>query len=120
MEELYLDLGSKIRFFRELKGLSQESLAYQLGISQQAYQKIETGSTKLDIGRAGKIATELGVQLDFLLNFSPSNYWNNCTMSGNGTVNNNNLPPELLSSHQQQIESLKSEIEFLRNQLMAK
>lgn len=119
MEEVYLDLGSKIRFFRELKGLSQESLAHQLGISQQAYQKIESGSTKLDIQRAEKIAKELDVQLDFLLSFSPANYWYNCSMSGNGTFNNN-LPSELLASHQKQIETLESEITFLRNQLTLK
>lgn len=115
MEEVQLDLGNKIRFFREMKGLSQEALANQLGISQQAYQKIESGSTKLDVNRAEKIASELGVQLDFLLSFSPANYWYNCSMSGNGTFNNN-LPQELIESYKQQIESLKDEIEFLRNQ----
>lgn len=36
-EKVTLDIGSKIRFFRELKGISQESLAFQLGISQQAF-----------------------------------------------------------------------------------
>ncbi|EPB65599.1 putative protein RfaE, domain II, partial [Ancylostoma ceylanicum] len=45
----------------ELKGISQEALATQLGISQQAYQKIESGATRLDIERANVIAHELGL-----------------------------------------------------------
>ncbi|MDR0802052.1 helix-turn-helix transcriptional regulator [Fluviicola sp.] len=113
-----LDLGSKIRFFREMRGLSQEALAMQLGISQQAYQKIESGITKLDVERANVIATELGVQLDFLLSFSPANYWYNCTLSGN-TVNNH-IPKELLEAHQTQIQALKEEISFLRELLKGK
>lgn len=114
-----LDLGSKIRFFRELKGISQEALASQLGISQQAYQKIESGATRLDIERANTIAHELGVQLDFLLSFSPANYWYHCTLSGNGTFTNNasEVPKELINAYEQQISTLKDEISFLRSLL---
>lgn len=111
-----LNLGSKIRFFRELKGISQEALATQLGISQQAYQKIESGATRLDIERANAIAHELDVHLDFLLSFSPANYWYHCTLSGNGTVHNN-VPKELIQAYEQQISSLKEEIAFLRDLL---
>ncbi len=112
-------MGSKIRFFREIKGISQEALAHQLGISQQAYQKIESGLTKLDVTRAERIASELGLKLEFLLSFSPANYWYNCTMSGNGTFNNN-LPQELIDSYKQQIKSLKIENEFLKSLLSSK
>lgn len=120
MEEVQLDLGSKIRFFREMKGLSQEALAHQLGITQQAYQKIESGSTKLDVNRAEKIASELGIQLDFLLSFSPANHMYNCTLSsGNGAIHNH-TPQELIDSYKQQIEGLKSEIDFLRSQIKNK
>ena len=110
-----LDLGHKIRFFREMKGYSQESLALELGISQQAYQKIESGITRLDVERAELIAKQLGIELDFLLNFNPSNYWYNCTLSGNGITNNTTIPQELINQHNQQIETLKDEISFLRD-----
>ncbi|AEA44285.1 helix-turn-helix domain-containing protein [Fluviicola taffensis] len=113
-----LNLGIKIRFFRDMKGLSQQALAMQLGISQQAYQKIESGVTKLDVERANVIANELGVQLDFLISFSPANYWYQCTLSGN-TVNNN-IPKELLEAHQSQIQVLKEEVLFLRELLKGK
>lgn len=118
-----LDLGKKIRFFKELKGISQEALATQLGISQQAFQKIESGSTKLDIERAHLNAHELEIELEVLLNFNPDTYLYNCTLSatGNGTVNiNTTVPKELIESYQKQIESLHDEIKFLRSMLAKK
>lgn len=118
-----LDLGKKIRFFRELKGISQEALATQLGISQQAFQKIESGISKLDLERANQIAHELEVELEVLLSFNPDTYLYNCTLtssSGTGNVQNTHVPQELIHSYQQQIESLKDEVGFLRNLLREK
>lgn len=119
-ELLSLELGSKIRFFRELKGFSQEAIATQLGISQQAYQKIESGSTRLNLDRANVIANELGVELDFLLSFSPANYWYHCVQSGNQVNNNLSIPNELIQSYEQQINHLKDEVSFLRELLKTK
>lgn len=116
-----LNLGSKIRFFRELKGLSQEAMAIDLGISQQAFQRIESGVTKLDIDRANLIAEKLGVGLELLLNFNPANYWYNCSLSGNGTFTNNTyIPTELIQSYETQIQHMKEEINFLRGMLNEK
>lgn len=115
-DKITLDIGSKIRFFREIKGISQEALALQLGISQQAFQKIESGVTRLDIDRANTIAQELGLQLDALLSFNPANYWYHCTHSGNGNTNTHtHIPNELIKSYEDQITSLKEEIVFLRS-----
>lgn len=68
------DLGLKIRTLRELKGISQEAIARCLGISQQAFQKIETGKTKLDFERVALIAVELNIELETLINFNPDNF----------------------------------------------
>lgn len=68
------DLGLKIRTLRELKGISQDAIARCLGISQQAFQKIETGKTKLDFERVALIAVELNIELETLINFNPDNF----------------------------------------------
>jgi transcriptional regulator with XRE-family HTH domain len=107
------EIGSKIRFFRELKGISQLGMATHLNISQQAYQKIESGVTKLDLERAEKIAKELEVDLATLMNFSPANYWYNCTLSGNATITGKG---ELHIESQAHIETLKEMIEMLRKE----
>lgn len=69
------DLGVKIRTLRELKGISQDAIARCLGISQQAFQKIETGKTKLDFERVALIAVELNIELETLINFNPDNFF---------------------------------------------
>ena len=68
------ELGAKIRTLRELKGVSQEAIARCLGISQQAFQKIETGKTKLNFARISLIAVELNIELETLINFNPDNF----------------------------------------------
>jgi transcriptional regulator with XRE-family HTH domain len=51
----------KIRKFRLEKGYSQEYMAHQLDISQNAYSKLERGSTRLTLDKLEQIAGALGV-----------------------------------------------------------
>lgn len=115
MEDIKLNIGSNIRFFREYRGISQESLAMDLGISQQAIQQIETDKTKVTLRRANRIAQSLNVDLEQLLTHSPTNQFNNCSQSG--IYNTYNLLSEkLLTQIEQQNVTLKEELEFLRQQ----
>lgn len=74
MKDKKNDLGMKIRTLRELKGVSQEAIARCLGMSQQAFQKIETGKIKLNFARISLIAVELNIELETLINFNPDNF----------------------------------------------
>jgi transcriptional regulator with XRE-family HTH domain len=56
-------LGQKIRIVRQLKGYSQEYMALQLGISQNAYSKLERGMIRLRTDRLSNIATLLEIPL---------------------------------------------------------
>lgn len=118
MAEVKLNLGNKIRILREIKGLSQENMARSLAISQQAYQKIEDGSTKVSIERAQQISQELGMELDSLLNFNPSTYLFNCTQSAGfiNEINNNYFgKDELIEKYEKQLAELKAELEKLKH-----
>lgn len=64
------DVPLKIRRLRELKNLTQEHLADQLGISRRAYGKIESGHTQLTLSRLDKISTILGCPTEALLTSS--------------------------------------------------
>lgn len=46
--------GTVIRKIREMKKLSQEEVARQMGISQNAYSKIESNQTQLTINHIKK------------------------------------------------------------------
>lgn len=64
--------GETLRFLRIMKGVKQETLAKQLGISQPAYCKLEKKS-RIDNERWAQIAHELNCQedeLQLLMQFS--------------------------------------------------
>jgi transcriptional regulator with XRE-family HTH domain len=76
-------IGRKISRIRELRGLKQETLAEELGISQQAVSKIEQSETMED-DKLEQIAKVLGVTKEGIENFSEEAVFN---IIGN-TVNN--------------------------------
>ena len=49
-------MNKKLRKLRQEKGLSQENIACELGISQKAYSKIENGKTSLSHEKLLKIS----------------------------------------------------------------
>jgi len=62
-------IGRKIARIRELRGMKQETLAEELGISQQSISHIEQ-SEKLDDAKLEDIAKALGVSKEGIENFS--------------------------------------------------
>ncbi len=64
--------GEKIRMIRELRNLSQETMADSLGIKQNSYSKIETNQTKLTAEMLQKIATVLQVSPLDIMNQQPA------------------------------------------------
>ena len=54
-----LALGKRIREIRVVKNLSQDNLAFELGISTSAYSNIEAGKTEITVDRLFKIADVL-------------------------------------------------------------
>jgi transcriptional regulator with XRE-family HTH domain len=125
-----LHIGRKISKIRELRGLKQEALAAELGISQQAISKIEQ-SADVEEDALIKISKVLGVTPEAIKNFSEEavvNYFNtfndNSTNNGavyafNSTFNpidklvevfeeNKKLYEQLLASEREKIEILKN------------
>lgn len=72
-------IGRKISRIRELRGMKQEALAAELGISQQSVSHIEQ-SESIEDEKLEKVAKALGVTKDVIRNFSEEraiNYFNN-------------------------------------------
>lgn len=86
MAEPTLHIGRKISRIRELRGIKQEALAAELGISQQAVSKIEQSPDVEDLSLE-KIAIALGVSVDAIKNFNEEavfNYFNTFNDSSSG------------------------------------
>lgn len=104
----------KLKNLRELKNLTQEYMAQQLGLTTRAYSKIESGETQLTINRLNEISKILGVDPIEALGFDHQNIFNNCTQEGNIGVNHINLPDKLIEQYEKRIQQLESEVIFLR------
>lgn len=67
MEKDFLQIGSRLSECRQNKNLTQEELAFRLGITPQALSKWERGVSFPDISTLADLARLLGVSSDFLL-----------------------------------------------------
>ncbi|MCG2461511.1 helix-turn-helix domain-containing protein [Flavobacteriaceae bacterium F89] len=84
-------IGRKISRIRELRGMKQEVLATELGISQQSVSYLEQSET-IEDEKLEQIAKVLGVTKEAIKNFSEElaiNYFNNFNDSSEGTFNYN-------------------------------
>ena len=105
--------GTKIRKHRQTKGYSQDYMATQLGISQNAYHKIESDQTNVKANTLERIAEILGVDKMKLMAGDDANsdnfeherkLWQNLEKSLNTTVQAQAITINLL---QKRIEDLE-------------
>jgi transcriptional regulator with XRE-family HTH domain len=64
-------VGSRIRFRRNMLGLSQEKLGESLGITFQQIQKYEKGANRVGASRLQAIASILDVPVSFFFDDAP-------------------------------------------------
>lgn len=58
-----IEVGRRVRTFRLQKGLSQEKLADQLGVTFQQVQKYEKGTNRIAAGRLQRIAEIMAIPI---------------------------------------------------------
>ncbi|GGZ61648.1 helix-turn-helix domain-containing protein [Mesonia mobilis] len=80
-------IGRKISRIRELRGMKQEALAAELGISQQGVSILEQ-SENIDDEKLDKIAKILGVSKEAIENFSEESIFNNIQNNYEGSTIN--------------------------------
>jgi len=125
-----MHLGRKISRLRELRGMKQDTLALELGISQQSVSKLEQ-SEVIEDSTLEKIALVLGLPADSIRNFDEEkmiyNIQNNYENSNNTGANvgyqvtfnplekvielyeeNKKLYEMLLASEKEKVEILKN------------
>lgn len=114
-----MTLEKNIRKIRRYKNITQGEISKQLGISPQAYSKIESGETRLDTNRLKHIADILQVPLSDIYEMIEKNmYFTQNTLNDNATGVVIEREPDALIKHLTHTngEQLK-EIAFLRNQI---
>jgi transcriptional regulator with XRE-family HTH domain len=114
-------LGNKIKKIRELRDLTQEFVAAELGLNQSAYSKIESGAVDISYSKLEKIALVFGMKVEDIVSFNEQMVFNvmNNQNGQNGLVINNNNPASdnEKNLYEKQIDSLKEEINYLKSVL---
>ena len=96
-------IGNNIRKFRELKNITREVMAAELGLTASGYSKIERNEVDLSLSRIYKIARILDVNFNHLIVFDSAHLFNGTSGS------DNNLYKE------KYIKKLEEENELLKN-----
>ena len=78
-------IGRKIARIRELRGMKQEALAHELGISQQSVSHMEQ-SESLEDSKLEEVAKVLGVTKEAIENFSEEAVFNNIQNNYEGST----------------------------------
>ncbi len=110
----YQKIGDNLRKIREIKGIKQDAVAKQLGITTNGYGKIERGESAINIERLEQIASILGITAMDIMQFDESIIFNINTMTNsapNGIVNNYSITTEERDLLLAQIKSLNEVVE---------
>jgi transcriptional regulator with XRE-family HTH domain len=107
-------LGHKIRKIRELKDLTQGFVADELGISQQAYSKLERGETDVSLENTEKIAEIFGITTAELFSFDERVVFN--IMHNQTGIHQNILHQTVTESDylKEKIAAMEKEIAYLK------
>ena len=118
-------IGRKIARIRELRGMKQEAMAHELGISQQSVSHIEQSET-LDDAKLEEVAKVLGVTKEGIKNFSEEamvNYFNNFNDTSEGTFNNHctfNPIDKVVELYERLVQAEKDKVAYLEELLKKK
>lgn len=105
----------KIKKIRKLKRFSQQYMADQLNLSQMAYSKIERNKTQLNWEKLNKLAKILSANIWDLVDGEKE-----IEIEKNPSNESVLLLKKLFHQHEFEINSLKEEVKFLREQLELK
>lgn len=106
-------IGEKIKNIRELRNLTQDYMATQLGITQAGYSKMESGTSQINYQKLVEIAKILDISLEDMLGFDSQKYFNsfnNVKGNNNGSVTINVADVDIKQLYEDKI--------FLLNKLL--
>lgn len=121
-------IGRKISRIRELRGMKQEALAAELGISQESVSQLEQSET-IEEERLEQVAKVLGVSLEGLKNFSEESIFHNINNFNDNSVNNGPLNnfhctfnplDKVVELYERLVETEKEKVKYLEELLKRK
>lgn len=114
-------IEEKIKSIRELKNYTQGYMAEELGITQAAYSKIESGQTKLTVSKINDIAQIFDMPVEDLVAYDSQRYFNsfnNVKGSNNGSVIGNGDVELITKLYEDKINLLERLLHATENELL--
>ncbi len=117
-----MHIGRKISRIRELRGMKQETLAQELGISQQAVSKLEQ-SEQVEDEKLEFVAKALGVSAEAIRNFNEEaaiyNIQNNSDTASNNSIVNYQFNPieKIIELYDALLKSEREKVELMQKML---
>ncbi|MDR3327907.1 MAG: helix-turn-helix transcriptional regulator [Prevotellaceae bacterium] len=103
---------------RLAKNYTQNYMADELGLTQSQYSRIENGECSVDFNRVAQIAKTLEINLMDIIDWGDTQQFYNCNQAGNNnTMNNYQEFESERKAYLAQIEELKQDKEFLKEQI---
>lgn len=119
-------IGRKISRIRELRGIKQETLALEMGVSQQTVSRMEQ-SENVEEETLQKVAKALGVPAEGIKNFNDEAIQNiianSFTSHDSSTINAINISPtfnpldKVVELYERLLESEREKVELLKKMI---
>jgi transcriptional regulator with XRE-family HTH domain len=114
------EIAERIKLFRESKNYSQEYVALKLGITQQAYSKLEKNPLNFTLERLQKLSKILDITILSILGQDGNYLQHNFHQTGGNAATQmtvNQMNNETIQLYERYVSQLKTEIQFLRKSL---
>ncbi len=109
-----VEIGEKIKQFRELRNYTQEFVAQQLDMTPQGYGKIERNEVEVTIQKLDTIAQILGTTLQDIFAFDEKHVFNYSDFQNNYHACEIVSAEYIKEAYESRISDLQSEIKYLR------
>lgn len=111
-----MKIGNKLEKLRRLKNLTQENVACELGLSTQAYGKIERNEVDVNQDKLEKLTKIFNITMEELMQFDEKVYFNNSANNSMHAVVINST----ISTHIELLKTLQEQLSQKDKQLAEK
>jgi transcriptional regulator with XRE-family HTH domain len=112
-----MKLNEKVQYFRETKRLSQESVAYELGITQSQYSRRESGAIKFNSDEIALLGKLFEVSASELFG-DESIIFTNTNQKGGNFGQYIALPEELINQYESRLKEKDEMIALLKEKIV--
>jgi transcriptional regulator with XRE-family HTH domain len=112
-----MEIGTRIRKIREIKGLSQENVAAELDMSITGYGKIERNEVSVNIDKLSKIGKVLQLSIEDIIGFDENVAFNNFNSTIDKQIGRYLMPEEMKDLYEENIRLLKEKITYLEEKI---